>query len=284
MAFFIFPIQIRDAFFHAKVKWNGIAREDVGLFDTLQISHCKAGEPCQCVLFIHGLADRALTWRKIMWQPASAWKKPVHLFAVNLPGAGRTPLYEDLSRFAVTKLAEDLVTAFKPRCQDWILVGNSFGGWLSLRMASLNPAPFKSILLLDAAGVRGSYADIVPLYLNLNAANVRELEVRAFAHPYQHIPDWFYGLMVSHMKKFPIRQMIESQMKTDEFLDDYLPKIEAPTGILWGQKDRITPLSFADRFAALLPHVVFDRKIEDCGHIPQHECPEAVVQGLNDLL
>ena len=62
-----------------------------------------------------------------------------------------------------------------------------------------------------------------------------------------------------------------------------LPRIQAPTLVLWGDDDRWIPIAHADRFVAAIPGA---RKvvIPACGHVPQEEKPEEVARLLLEFL
>ena len=56
-------------------------------------------------------------------------------------------------------------------------------------------------------------------------------------------------------------------------LEPELPKITAPTLLLWGDRDRVLDVSSIDVMKPLLKHpsVVI---LQDCGHVPMIERPE----------
>jgi pimeloyl-ACP methyl ester carboxylesterase len=65
-------------------------------------------------------------------------------------------------------------------------------------------------------------------------------------------------------------------------VQDALPRIEAPTLVVWGREDRWIPLKDADLFVAAIPSaekVVFDA----CGHMPQEEKPEELGELLREF-
>jgi pimeloyl-ACP methyl ester carboxylesterase len=61
--------------------------------------------------------------------------------------------------------------------------------------------------------------------------------------------------------------------------------INRPTLVIWGREDKLIPLRFAERFHQEIANSRL-RIIDNCGHIPQVECPDefatAVLQFLND--
>jgi pimeloyl-ACP methyl ester carboxylesterase len=57
-------------------------------------------------------------------------------------------------------------------------------------------------------------------------------------------------------------------------LDGRLREIEAPTLLIWGREDRITPPAVAERFRALIPEAEL-WLLGRCGHAPMLERPRA---------
>ncbi len=56
----------------------------------------------------------------------------------------------------------------------------------------------------------------------------------------------------------------------------WLPRITAPTQVLWGENDRIVTSAYGKAFAGLIPGARF-AAIERAGHHPEIEQPEAFV-------
>ena len=65
-----------------------------------------------------------------------------------------------------------------------------------------------------------------------------------------------------------------------------LGAITAPSLVLWGRQDIVTPPRVAEEFCALLPDARL-RWIENCGHAPMIECPDeftaAIVEFLDEI-
>jgi 2-hydroxy-6-oxonona-2,4-dienedioate hydrolase len=57
-----------------------------------------------------------------------------------------------------------------------------------------------------------------------------------------------------------------------ENLEARLAQVEAPTLLVWGKEDRVTPVEVAERFHALIPgsELVY---VTNCGHAPMLEQP-----------
>lgn len=99
-------------------------------------------------------------------------------------------------------------------------------------------------------------------------------------------PEWyeaFDGYMLSrgatpHVKR-TMRQLI--RVGTKRIPDTELKRIEVPTALLWGRRDRMVPLSLGERTSSRLGwplHVV-----DNAGHVPHMEQPEAFLRTLSDI-
>jgi pimeloyl-ACP methyl ester carboxylesterase len=60
-----------------------------------------------------------------------------------------------------------------------------------------------------------------------------------------------------------------------------LSRLDLPTLILWGENDRIIPSSNGKAAAAAQPSARFVNLADSC-HLPQQECPQAVLQAMLD--
>src|SRR5690349_18803087 len=101
------------------------------------------------IVLVHGIADNALTWSLVMGPLARDYE----VYAVDLPGYGLsgTPAGRGFATIEEMRdvLAELTRTAIgRPA----LIVGNSMGGWLAVRLAWAAPELVRGIVLLDAGG------------------------------------------------------------------------------------------------------------------------------------
>ncbi len=68
-----------------------------------------------------------------------------------------------------------------------------------------------------------------------------------------------------------------------EVLLDELPRLTMPTLVVWGERDRVLPVSQARAALARLPEGSIEI-ISDCGHLPQVEWPDRFLQALDGFL
>lgn len=91
--------------------------------------------------------------------------------------------------------------------------------------------------------------------------------------------------------EWPIEQVRASEAAARVFwplgntkLEKRLPLILAPTLLLWGEKDRLMPLSYAERFAGAITGKTTIRTIADAGHLAELDQPEATAKAILDYL
>lgn len=164
-----------------------------------------------------------------------------------------------------------------------VLVGNSLGGHLALRIALAEPARVRALVLAGSSG----------------------LFERTFEKDVQHRPsrDWIDRKITdlfcdpSRMPPGVIDRAFEelSQRKAAralvrlsrtakaDHMGDRLPLITQPTLLLWGRQDSVTPPAVAEEFASLIPAARI-HWIESCGHAPMIERPEEFADGIRVFL
>ena len=132
----------------------------------------------------------------------------------------------------------------------WAVVGSADHRMV---MAKLTPARFMTRMAL-----RHAFYD---------HAKVTDSLIEFYAK-YQRIPGTFYALM------WTVRNFIAADF---EFVRRSLGQIQIPVLNIIGEHDRIVPRSTAEALRKLLPQCSLEI-IDGVGHVPQEECPEAVVQ------
>jgi pimeloyl-ACP methyl ester carboxylesterase len=62
-----------------------------------------------------------------------------------------------------------------------------------------------------------------------------------------------------------------------------LRRMDTPTLLLWGKKDRLIPFSNASDYSGALPHASLVQ-FPDLGHVPHEEAPDAALEPLERFL
>lgn len=161
-----------------------------------------------------------------------------------------------------------------------VLVGNSFGGHVALRVALHQPALVSGLVLAGSSGLieRSIVSDI-------QIKPSREWLVRKigelFYDPDRHMRD--ADIDRAHRAltdRGGARAMVRlSKSARRNHLGDQISLIQAPTLLIWGRQDIVTPPEAAEQFLTGLPQsrIVW---LDDCGHAPMIEKPDDFARAL----
>ena len=238
------------------------------------------------IVLLHGTSASLHTWDG--WVAALL---PRHrVVRLDLPGFGLTgPAPDDdysMGRY-VEFIASALDTLGIEQC---VIAGNSFGGWIAWETALAHPDRIKGLVLVDAAGYP-LQSESVPIGFRL--ANVpvlnRVMESvlprgivesslrNTYGDPSRVTPelvDRYYELTLREGNRRALAQRFAAGRGTTE--PGRIRSLRLPTLILWGDRDRLIPPSYAERFhrdIAGSELVMFP----GLGHVPQEEDPAATV-------
>ena len=244
-----------------------------GLYYFLHAAEDSARPP---VILIHGAGGTHLNW-----PPQVRRLEGQSILAVDLPGHGKSG---GVGRQVIGEYAEDLVCfmdALKIRAA--IMVGHSMGSAIALALAIEYP---KRVLGLGILG-GGARLQVSPELLQ-NAANPA-----AFSSVVQWVTENSYGPHADpRLKELGARHMAETRPPVlyGDFLacDDFhaleaLPRIKAPTLILVGEQDRMTPPRLSRVLNAGIPGSCLET-LPDTGHMLMLEQPEAVAASLSEFI
>jgi triacylglycerol lipase len=235
----------------------------------------------ETLILLHGLGADRSTFSAV----AAFLRRDSHLIIPDLPGFGESGQAPD-GDYGITAQVERL-EAFVVALglSDFHLGGNSMGGWIAASYTARYPGRVKSLWLLAAAGTEDMLATEAVIarraqgsYLLL-ASNDKEFAAvigRIFVRP---PPLPFCVRWVGSRRAasyFPLHAKIFDQLLDrgyDYQLEPVLPAITQPVLLMWGDQDRIVPLSVMQTFARLLPHAR-SVLLPNIGHVPQIEAPK----------
>ena len=254
-----------------------------------------SGEP---VVFLHGLGASIYTWRKVK-DPLAADNK---LFLIDLKGFGKSPKPPD-DRYSLldqANLVYELI--LENDLQNLTLVGNSYGGavslLLSIRLCAETPNRLSKLILIDSAG----YNKLLPWFVKLlrtpiigwlmvHLAPARMLantvlkeayyddqlitaaDIEAYAKPLE-MENGKYALLTAAQQAIPT--------DFEGWIAKY-PTISVPTLILWGEFDTVIPVEIGEMLDAAIPCSKLTI-IPNTGHIPQEETPIPTIELIKDFL
>jgi len=240
----------------------------------LEIAFERAGDGPPLVL-LHGILADSRSWRPQL----AALSDDFELIAWDAPGAGRSS--DPAAPFGMADWADCLAAFLGAVGVDRAhVLGLSWGGVLALELYRRSPGMVTSLILADTyAGWRGSLPEQV--CDDRLAGCLRE----AAQPPGEFVPRWLPGL-VTDGAPAAVRQELGAIMG-DFHPDGYrlmatavaecdqrdlLPRIEAPTLLIWGDDDRRSPLSIAHQLRNAIADATI-AVIPAAGHVSNLEQP-----------
>jgi len=243
------------------------------------------------VLLVHGLGGQWQNWLENI--PRIARERRV--LALDLPGHGRSEMPREKITIqgygrAVDGFLERLGVG---RAH---VVGNSMGGFVSSELAIQFPERVERLVLVSAAGISNTslyrapaltIGRVATALTAITAARHRSMAKRPITrhaaialvarHPSLLKPDLVWEGLMKGAGKPGFDDALRANLEYD--FRERLPEIQAPTLVVWGEKDSILSVHDAGEFERLIPDA---RKVvmEDTGHVPMVERPIA----FNDLV
>lgn len=196
------------------------------------------------------------------------------VIAPDHPGFGRSETSEavdDMGDLALFYL--DLLDALQLRQVH--LVGQCLGGWLALEIAIRNTSQIKSLVLANSAGIRLKGVPRADMF----ACSEDELLRLLFAGDAG--AEWLRAWRASaEMEDIYDRNRAAAARYSwaprlcNPKLDRWLHRIDVPTQILWGEKNRLMPPAYASALEDLIPGATA-ATLPDCAHMLHYEQPQA---------
>ncbi len=243
------------------------------------------GDPLPIVL-IHGTSASLHTWEG--W--VRALKGQRRVITLDLPGFGLTGPFtgqytpDDYRGDTYACFVLDLMDTLK--VQRAVLGGNSLGGEVAWRIASIAPQRVASLVLVDAAGPAYT-PESMPLgfriaripVLNrisefaLPRSMVAEGLANVYADPTRIKPelvDRYFELTLREGNRRALRHRMQDLVAGEGA--ERIGQLQQPTLILWGRQDKLIPPAVGQEFQRLIKGsqlVVLD----NLGHVPQEEDP-----------
>lgn len=159
------------------------------------------------------------------------------------------------------------------------VLGNSLGGHITLLYALGNAQKVESVILTGSSGLfENSLGSTFPKRGDYNF--IKTKTEATFFDPTvatKELIDEVYDIVNDRNKA--IRIVATAKTAVRHNLSDKLHQIKAPTLLIWGRQDTVTPAFVGEKFNELIEgsKLVF---VEECGHAPMMEKPPV----FNDIL
>ncbi|MFK7759153.1 MAG: alpha/beta fold hydrolase [Phycisphaerales bacterium] len=249
------------------ISLNGMSGKQI----IADIVECGQGTP---VVFLHGLVGLNEHWEHVV-RAISCRARCVTL---------EMPLLSlrksDCSIQAVSAMTMQFLDRYFD--EPVVLVGNSFGGHVALRVSHERPELVRSLVLAGSSGliertvVKGAPVRPTREWL---IEKIGELFYdKSFMDPGD--VDRAYALL---NERGGARAMVKlsKSARRDNMADD-LEEIEHPTLLIWGKEDVVTPPSAGQGFTELMPNAEL-YWIDDCGHAPMIEAPGPFASAMHEF-
>jgi len=201
------------------------------------------------LVLIHGYGVSGQSWQHVL--PYLAQQHQVII--VDLPGYGQSKIS---GTWQLREMAPLLARWLdKLGLKSVALVGHSMGGAIAIHLAAHRPEKISKLVLVNSAGL--SLQAHLP---QMTARLVHSVLQTGNGHPPLPL------IRDILQPRFPVLWQTAQQMKHSDFSAE-LAQIQAPTLIIWGQRDVMLPIELGYRLKELLPHATFTI-IPHCGHRP----------------
>lgn len=243
----------------------------------VRVDRMGAGEP---IVVMNGLLGTNEHWFPCM----------SHLIGSHVPFDAeilllQPPLLEmkgtGCSVLGVTQLLVSLLNTLVERPA--ILVGNSFGGHVALRIAMAHPELVRGLVLVGSSGLfeRGFEKDVThnPSYEFVDR-KIREI----FYDPASMLPGMTEMALDALSRRTSARAMVRlGKSAKRDHLGSELHTVRCPALIAWGRQDNVTPPEVAEQFAELIPKSRL-RWTDRCGHAPHIEHPSKLAADIQEFV
>ena len=253
------------------------------------------------LLFLHGFADSADTWRSALDLLARRGRRAL---AVDLPGYGAAdplapgrPVLEQYRAFAAAAVEHVHAEHGEPV----VLCGNSLGGCITLRAAEDDALPLAAAVPVAPAGfdmpvwfriieahplVRGVLSAPVPVPERVVRRMVGDAyRALAFARPRAVTAEVVAAFTAHHRSRSAVNRMLDNGRRVLPELHDCfaLDRIAVPVLLIWGSADRMVTHEGSRHVLDALPGVRYEL-LDGIGHCPQVEAPARFVDLLEGFV
>ena len=232
------------------------------------------------LLFLHGAGGNS------GWQPYhEELSKNYTVYVPSQAGFNGTERPDWL--YTITDLAHfnlELVHALG--LDQYVLMGSSMGGWVAAEMAAMGSSGIKSLVLVDAAGIKPENGEISEIFMVSSDTRLKQ----RFYDPTQ-VPNYDQltkdmtpdEQVTDHSNREMASRLCWKPYLYNPSLPHYLRKVSIPTLIVWGKQDAIIPLECGTLFEKAISNSSL-KVIDNCGHSPAVERPQDFLDAVNDFL
>jgi pimeloyl-ACP methyl ester carboxylesterase len=227
-----------------------------------------AGGPV--VVLVHGLGGHSEEWLNLS---AYLVKAGYRVYIPDLPGYGRSEKPADFS-YSVHDEAEVVVGFLDALGLKQVDLGGwSMGGGIVQHVAYRHPERVRRLMLFASIGIKQTPTFDVRLFTPTTPAELDQLNALLMPNP-PKAPGFVARdlLRISQERAWVIQRALDSMRTGQDATDSLLPQLKMPVLIVWGDVDRIIPLSQGETMYRLVPQSELLVVGPNCGHLAPVQC------------
>lgn len=281
VGFWVRPVSYFNEALYLRAYLSGVESRTVQVEGYRVHYYSEGPDGGPVVVLVHGLGGHADDWRNLAPYLVKAGYR---VYLPDLPGYGRSERPANFS-YSVTDEAAVVVGFFDALGLKQVDLGGwSMGGWIVQRVAIDHPERVRRLVLFDAAGLNVKPDWDTRLFTPQSAAELDQLDALLMPNP-PKVPGFVARdiLRVSQGHAWVLHRALATMLSGREATDNLLPGLKMPVLIVWGEVDRITPLSLGEKMHQLVPQSELDVEPE-CGHLAPVECTVSIGPKLVEFL
>ncbi len=246
------------------------------------------------LVYLHGFADVHSVAES--WMPFHDYlAKSARVIAPAHPGCSESDENKDIEAI------EDVVFHYLEfldalKIPQFDLVGSCVGGWIAAELAARHPEKIHKLVLIGAAGLFVQGALIGDVFMmaqperGSSYAGLRQMLFSRDDHPkaWDLFPDGMGEiedeLRRYQMLRFGSRIGFKPPYFYNRPLRNRLHRITAPALVIWGEHDRMVPLSHGETYVKSMAQAQPLKVIPDAGHSVHVEQPELIAGLVSEFL
>ncbi|MEG1495376.1 MAG: alpha/beta hydrolase [Bacilli bacterium] len=238
----------------------------------LSFYYDKEGNGKSNVIILPGWGDTRKTFQFLI----NNIKAIATVYSLDYPGFGNSNFpNKDLTIYDYTLLVKDFIET--EEIDNPIIIGHSFGGRIIITLLGYYHYKCDKIILIDSAGIK----DNIKLKQKIKTTTYKLLKKVSGILP-KNIKTKYLEKLFNYFGSTDYKHLPSNMMQTfsnivKEDLKPYLKDIEASTLIIWGEEDKVTPLSDGKKIESLIPDSALIT-VKNTGHFPYLDKPNYIWQ------